>query len=60
MTVKERISKMTKKELQEELNTWENIIPINKHEIKYLNALWTEATKREYNITMIPRKIILE
>ena len=58
--IKERINKMSKKQLEKEINTYENLSAIGVNDMIYLDALYTEAIdKRDYNITMA-KKITLE
>lgn len=59
MTIRERISKMTKTVLEREINTYENLSAIGGNDMRYLDALYIEVDKRDYNMIMA-RKITLE
>lgn len=54
------LKNLTKKQLEREINTYENITAVGGNDVVYLNALWKEVDKRDYNITILPKKITLK
>jgi len=53
------LTKLTKQELEKELNVYENLQSVGVNDLRYLQALYVEADRRGYEINLA-KEIILE